>query len=154
MIDLEKRRNEIKDEIDKQFNQMKTEAECHLKEQNIFLDNEIGTLNENLNLLSSIKLDSKNNNSYGELQDKLDTVQCLKETVNEHLSGERMYSYTELSLTTFTPIDFGKIAYEQFRTKLAEIDEGAELMGRPLKNLTDMSQLKCTGKQYEQDPIM
>ena len=89
--DLKKRREKIKDEIDKQFGQMEKEVEDHLKEQNIFVDNEIDALYENLNLLSSIKLDTENNNSYSDLKDKLDTVQGLKETVNEHLSGERVY---------------------------------------------------------------
>ena len=108
--DLEKRSEEIKNEIDKQFYQMKKEAEDRHKEQNIFVDNEIDALNENLNLLSSIKLDSENNNSYSNLKDKLDTVEGLKETVNVHLSGDRMYEYTEISSTTFRPLEIGKIA--------------------------------------------
>ena len=143
--DLEKRREEIKNEIDKQFDQMKKEAEDHQREQIIFVDNEIDALNENLNLLSSIKLDTENDNSYNDLKDKLDTVLGLKETVNEHLSGERMYEYTEFSCTTFTPMDFGKIEYKQFSTKLSEIDEGAELVERSLRNIMDASELKCTG---------
>ena len=114
--DLEKRSDEIKNEIDKQFNEMKKEAKDHQKEQIIFVDNEIDAVNENLNLLSSIKLDTENNGSYNDLKDKLDTVEGLKETLNEHLSGERMYGYTEFSFTTFTPMDFGKIAYKEFST--------------------------------------
>ena len=43
--------------LTKQFDEIKTEAEDNLKEQNIFVDNEVYALNENLNLLSSIKLD-------------------------------------------------------------------------------------------------
>ena len=146
MNDLEKGRNQIKDEIDKQFDEMEKEAEDHFKEQNIFIDNEIDALNENLDLLSSIRLDSENSNTYKDLRDKLDTVEDLKETVNRHLSGERMYGYTEFSLTTFPPMDFGKIAYKEFSTELAEIDEGAELVERPLRTLTHASELKCTGK--------
>ena len=143
---VKKRRQEIKYEIDKLFDEMEKEAEDHLKEQSIFVNNEIDALNENLNLLSSIKLDTENNNSYYDLKDNLDTIQALKETVNEHLSGERMYRYTEFSFTTFTPMDFGKIAYKEFCTELVEIDEGEALVERPLRNLTDASQLKCTGK--------
>ena len=144
--DLEKRRKEINDEIDKQFDEIKTEAEDNLKEQNIFVDNEVYALNENLNLLSSIKLDTEHNDSYSDLKDKLDTVEGLKEAVNEHLSGERIYRYTEFSFTTFTPMDFGKIAYKQLSTQLGEIDEGAVLVERPLINITDASQLKCKGQ--------
>ena len=144
--DLEKRRNEVKDEIDKQFDQMKKEAEDHLKEQNFFMDNEIDALNENLNLLSSIKLDTENNNSYSDLKDNLDTIQGLKETVNERLSGQRMYEYTEFLYTTFTPMNIWKIRYKRFSTKLAEIDEGAELGERSLRNIKYASQLKCSGK--------
>ena len=144
--DLEKGRNQIKDEIDKQFDEMEKEAEDHFKEQNIFIDNEIDALNENLDLLSSIRLDSENSNTYRDLRDKLDTVEDLKETVNGHLSGERMYGYTEFSCTTFTPMDFGKIVYKQLSTELAEIDEGKALVERLLRNFTHASQLKCTGK--------
>ena len=146
VIDLEKRREEIKNKIDKQFEQMKTEAEDHLKEQNIFMDNEIDALNENLNLLTSISLDTENNNSYSDLKDKLDTVQSLKETVNEHLSGERKYGYTEFSFTTYPPVDFGKIAYKQFNKTLAEIDDVEVLMEGSLRKIKDASQLKCTGE--------
>ena len=125
---------------------MKKEAEDHQREQIIFVDNEIDALNENLNLLSSIKLDTEKDNSYNDLKDKLDTVLGLKETVNEHLSGERMYEYTEFSCITFTPMYFGKIEYKQFTTKLSEIDEGAELVERSLRNIME---LKCTGECRE-----
>ena len=144
--DVEKRREEIKDEIDKQLNQMKTEAEDHAKEQNIFMDNEIDALNENLDLLSSIRLDTENCNSYSDLNDKLDTIEDLTETVNEHVSGERLYEYTELFFTTFTPIDLGEIKYKEFSRKLARTDEEAVLPERSLRNIMEASQLKCTGK--------
>ena len=146
--DLENRREEIKKEIDEQFDQMKKKSEDHLKEQNTLMIKEIDALNENLNLLSGIRLDSKINSSYSDLNDKLDTVQRLKEAVNEHLSGERMYGYTEFSTATFTQMDFGKIAYKQFSIALDEIDEGTTLVlvDRTLRNITDASQLKCTGE--------
>ena len=58
--DLEKRREEIKNELDKQFNKMKKEAVDQKNESNSSLDNEIAVLKENLNLLNSIKLDTPN----------------------------------------------------------------------------------------------
>ena len=78
--------------------------------------------------------------------DKMDTVHEVKETVNDHLSGERMYGHLAFTSVTFAPIYFGKTEHKQIITKLVEIDEGADLVERSLRNITDASQLKCTGE--------
>ena len=143
--DLEKRREEMKDEIDKQFDIMKKEAEDRKKEVKNVLDSDVQGLNENLNLLSNIRknteaMDDDNDDNY-----RIETVNGIKEIVNEYLSGNRTYKYPELSPTPQEPMEFGQIEEKQLNIKLLEIDEN-DSMESPLRNITDTSQLKCTGE--------
>ena len=75
---LEKRREEIIEEIDKQLEKMKKETKGQLKETNSSIENEVTALNENLNLLSTIKqntdVDDDNDDSYSDVIDMIETV--------------------------------------------------------------------------------
>ena len=143
---LEKRREEVKNEVDKQFDKMKKEVVDQKKESNSSLEKEIVVLNEYFNLLGSIKLDAEYHNSFNDLMDKMDILQEVKETVNQHISGERTHGYITFTPVPFAPMHFGKTEHKQIIRTLTKIDEGADLVERLLRKITDASQLKCTGE--------
>ena len=144
---LEKRREEVIDEIDKQFEKMKKEAKDQLKKANNSIENEVIALNENLNLLSIIKqntdMDDENDDSYSDVIDMIETVEGVKDMINQCLSGHRTYSSPDFIAT---PVSFGNIVTATYDMKLSQIEEDAMLMETHLGNVTDTSQLKCTGE--------
>ena len=145
--DLEKKRKEIIEEIDKQLENMKREAKDQLKEANSSIENEVIALNENLNLLSIIKqntdVDDDDDDSYSDVIDMIETVEGMKEMINHNLSGHRTYGYPDFIAT---PVSFGNIVATRYDMKLSQIEEDAMLMKTNLSNVTDTSQLKCTGE--------
>ena len=149
--DLEKRRDQMKGAIDKQFDKMKKETGDQMKEANTSLENEIAALNENLNLLSSIKQNTEgmddDDDNYSDIINMIETLNGLKEMVNQYLSGNRTYRYPEFTSTANVHLDFGNIEEKQFSTKLSEIVEDVMLVEGPLRNIRDASQLNCTGKR-------
>ena len=145
--DLEKKREEIIAEIDKQFEKMKKETKDQLKETNSSIENEVTALNENLNLLSTIKqntdVDDDDDGNYSDMIDMIETVEGVKEMVNQCLSGKRTYRYHDF----FTaPVSFGNIVTRTYDMKLSEVEEDAMLMETNLRNVTDTAQLTCTGE--------
>ena len=110
--DLEKKREEIIEEIDKHLYKMKREAKDQLKEADSSIENEVIALNENLNLLSTIKqntdVDDDNDDSYSDVIDMIETVEGVKEMVNQCLSGYRTYRYPEFLMA---PVSFGTLFY-------------------------------------------
>ena len=140
---LEKRREEIIEKIDKQLEKMKKETKDQLKETNRSIENEVTALNENLNLLSTIKQNTDVNDdddgNYSDMIHMIETVEGVKEMVNQCLSGKRTYRYHDF----FTaPVSFGNIVATTYDMKLSQIEENAMLM----RNVTDTAQLKSTGE--------
>ena len=149
--DLEKTRDEMKAEIDKQFDKMKKDVENQRKEVNSSLETETVALNENLNLLSSIRkntedMDEDDDDNYSDVIDMIDTVNGIKEMVNQFLSGTRTHGYSEFALFTPFSVDFGNIVEKQLNIELLDIKENTVSMETYLRKLTDASQLKCTGE--------
>ena len=144
---LEKRREEIIEEIDKQFEKMKKETKDQLKETNSYIENEVTALNENLNLLSTIKqntnVDDDDDDNYSDVIGMIETVEGVKDIVNQCISGHRTYRYPEFLMA---PVSFGNIVTTTYDMKLLEVEEDTMLMETNLRNVTDTSQLKCTGK--------
>ena len=143
--DLERRRNEI----EQQFDQIKKEAESQEMEVNSSIDNETAAVNESLNLLSSIRKNAENMDEsedihYSETMNRLDILEGVRQTVNWHLSGERTYSYPKFLSEEIRPFDFGDV---KFNIKLSDIVQNTVLLMTPMRNITQASQLKCTGKQ-------
>ena len=143
--DLERRRNEI----EQQFDKIKKEAESQEMEVNSSIDNETAAVNESLNLLSSIRknaenMDENEDKQYSETMNRLDILERVRRTVNWHLSGERTYSYPKFLSEKIRPFDFGDV---KFNIKLPDIVQNTVLLMTPMRNITQASQLKCTGKQ-------
>ena len=87
---MQKRKEEMKDEMHKQIDQMKKEVQDQMADTCRSLDNDVTSLKENLNLLSSMKQsaeDKADNSDYSHC-DLLDTIETVKDTVNQSLSGE------------------------------------------------------------------
>ena len=141
----ERRKEEIKREIEKEFYEIMKDAEKQQKLVTDSVENEIVALNENLRLLSSIR--KNEDKSFRDTMDKLEILKGVTETVNRHLSGERTYIYPEFLSAIFTPIEFNQWDDMKFILKLSEIDENTTLLETPMRKITHASQLKCTGKQ-------
>ena len=148
---LQKRSEEMKDEIDRQFHQMKKDAENQREEANSSLETETADLNENLNLLSSIRkntedMDEDDDDNYSDVIDMIDTVNSIKEMVNLCLSGTRTYSYPEFTLFAPVSLDFGNIVEKQLNVELLEINENTVSMETRLRKVTHAS--KIHGEHY------
>ena len=143
--DLENGRNKIKHELDKQFDKMKKEGEDQSKEANDSLKTEISALDENLNLLSSIKFNAEDD-YLSKVADMIETVDELNQMVNQNYSGSKTYRCPEYTSTTArVSAAVGSIVKRQFTVKLPEIDED-DVLETPVRLIRDVSQLRCTSQ--------
>ena len=136
-----------KEEFDRHFEKMTTEAEEQNRLQNLLISDEISAMNSNLELLKSLRQNIENEEeiSHEEIFNSQETVTGIVENINVNLSGERSFGYPAVSLDRCSIQEFlGEVTREEITVSLPDLQKriDGQLVPRAIKDATE---LKCKG---------